>query len=109
MLAVQPRGGLRTNKELAAICVWPCVGHGHGPRLCVAQLEVFITERGAVDRLSTSAIATLEVSTLQADRSYKLAGWLTGWGDTRQVGLPLPLLRWRSQEQALDALVMSKR
>merc|ERR1711879_967243 len=63
--AVEPRGDDGGDEELGAVGVGAGVGHGEEERLVVGELEVLVGELLAVDGLSTSAVATGEVTTLE--------------------------------------------
>jgi len=63
--AVEPVGDDGGDEELRAVGVGASVGHGEEEWLLVLELEVLIWELLAVDGLSTSAVTTGEVTTLQ--------------------------------------------
>lgn len=62
--AVEPRGDDGRNEELRAVRVFAGVGHAEKTLLGVLQLEVLIVKLGAVNGLSSSAVALREVTTL---------------------------------------------
>lgn len=64
MYAVEVRGGLEREEELAAVGVRPGVGHGEEARLVVRNAEVFVREGRAVDALSARAVGVGEVAAL---------------------------------------------
>jgi len=65
VLAIQPASDNGGNEELGAVGVWSGVSHRQKSWLGVLAGEVLISELLAVDRLSTSAIATGEITSLE--------------------------------------------
>eukprot|EP00971_Amphidinium_carterae_P188446 3740814-Amphidinium_carterae.1 len=64
MFAIQPSGLHGAEEELGAVRVWPCVGHRQNSWTSVLQCEVLICKLHAVDGLTTSAVASSEVTAL---------------------------------------------
>lgn len=64
MLAVQVRRGHGGDEELQPVRVGPGVGHRQQERLVVGQVEVFVLEFRAVNRLAARAGAIGEVTAL---------------------------------------------
>lgn len=88
VLAIEPWAWDSGDEELAAVRVRTSVGHGEHARNGVLLLEVLISELGAVDGLTTSAVASGEVTTLDHevwDDTMELAAlvvkWLAGLAD----------------------------
>jgi len=78
MLAIQVGGWHSTEKELRAIGVRPCIGHGEYAWGVMLVLEVLIPELFPVDRLASSAVASCEVPALAheaRDHSMKRAAF----------------------------------
>merc|ERR1719291_482555 len=69
------RGFNGANEELRTVGVWASVSHGQNTWLSVLVLEVFIWELFAVDRFTTSTVATGEVTTLKHEL----------WNDTMEA------------------------
>ena len=65
VLAVQPASHHSGDEELRAVGVRTSVGHREQTRLVVLELEVLVSELGAVDRLAARAVASGEVTTLE--------------------------------------------
>jgi len=65
VLAVQPRSLDRGDEELGTIGVGAGIRHGQNVRAGVLELEVFVGELGAVDRLSSATVSISEVSSLK--------------------------------------------
>jgi len=63
--AIQPTSDDGGDKELRAVGVLSGVRHREEAGLCVLELEVLICEFLAVDRFSTSAVASGEITTLK--------------------------------------------
>lgn len=57
------------NEELSAIGITSCVGHGYNARSGVLELEVFIVELAAIDRVAASAVSAFKVSALDHERA----------------------------------------
>eukprot|EP00962_Isochrysis_galbana_P029193 scaffold9322_cov120-Isochrysis_galbana.AAC.5 len=64
VLAVEPVRLDRAQEELRAVGARPGVGHREGARALVLELEVLVGEFGAVDGLTTGAVAAREVAAL---------------------------------------------
>merc|ERR1711997_1315355 len=64
MLAIEPLRLNCTEEELRAVGVRACVGHGENAWACMFEGEVFVSELAPTDRLSSSTIASREVTTL---------------------------------------------
>jgi len=64
VLAVQPRGGDGAEEELGSVGVGTGVGHGQDAGPFVLVDEVLVRKLLAVDRLTTSSVASSEVSSL---------------------------------------------
>ena len=60
MLAVEPRGLLGGDEELASVGVLAGVGHGQPADTVVLQLEVLIGEFLAIDGAATSSCESLK-------------------------------------------------
>lgn len=65
VLAIEPRGDDGGDEELGAVGVLAGVSHRQETGLGVLQLEVLVGKLLAVDRLSTGAVSTGEVATLE--------------------------------------------
>ena len=65
VLAIKMWGWAEAHEELGAVRVGACVGHGEHAWASVLVDEVLILELGAVDGLTTSAIAGGEVTALR--------------------------------------------
>jgi len=65
VLSVQPSRNRSGDKELAAVGVRSGVGHGEEVLLVVGELEVLVWEFLAIDRFSTGAVASSEVTALK--------------------------------------------
>ena len=64
VLSVKPGAGDEGDEELGSVGSWTSVGHRQEVRDCVLFLEVLILEFVAVDGLSSSTVASGEISTL---------------------------------------------
>jgi hypothetical protein len=51
--------------HLAAVGVWPCVGHGKKARRIVLELEVFVCKLFTVDALAAGSVVVGEVTPLK--------------------------------------------
>lgn len=65
VLTVQPWAWNGGDEELGAVGVWTSVGHGQQTRSVVLLGEVLVSKLLTVDGLTTSTIASGEVTTLQ--------------------------------------------
>lgn len=65
VLAIQPSGVSRADKELGSIGVRAGVGHGQGAHALMLEHKVLILELLPVDGLAPSAVSVREVSSLQ--------------------------------------------
>jgi hypothetical protein len=65
MLTIQPLSFRNSDEELGAVGVGASIGHGKKTRLGVCLTEVLISESAAVDRLTTSSVASGKVTTLE--------------------------------------------
>jgi len=70
VLPIQPVGLHRGDEELRSIGVGAGVGHGEEARRAVLHQEVLIVELWPVDRLTSSAIKVLKVSSLEHEVRY---------------------------------------
>ena len=64
VLAVEPGGDDGGDEELGAVGVWAGVRHRQEARFSVFELEVFIGELVAVNRLAAGAVVVGEIATL---------------------------------------------
>jgi hypothetical protein len=64
VLAVQPCAWGCAQEKLAAVGMRAGICHGKDARAIMLEVEVFIIELGAIDRLPTGAISSSEVTTL---------------------------------------------
>ena len=93
VLAVEPRGLNSGDEKLGAVGVLAGVGHRQQARSVVFQLEVFVRELGAVDRLAAGPISLGEVATLDhealnnsVERAALVAeGWVARLGQLVEV------------------------
>ena len=65
VLPVQPGSLHRGDKELGAVCVFTGVRHREKTRSVMTEYEVLIIELVPIDRLSTGAVTSSEVSSLE--------------------------------------------
>jgi len=89
VLAIEPAGDDSGDEELTAVGVGTSVGHGKKSGLGVTHLEVLILELVAIDGLTTSAVATSEITTLKhevgdhtVERAALVAEGLAGAANT---------------------------
>ena len=64
VLAIEPLGFSGAEEKLGTVGVGPSIGHGKNSRPSVLQDEVLILKLVSVDRLSSSAVSSREVSAL---------------------------------------------
>ena len=53
------------NEKLRAISIWASIGHGQQPRGRVVQVEIFILEFIAINRISTEPVSSFKISSLK--------------------------------------------
>ena len=102
VLAIEPWAWNCGDEELAAVGVWTSVGHGEETWAGVLDLEALISELNAVDGLTTSAILTSEITTLDHEVWNNAVEWGSNIGKLL-AGLTHSLFASAKSAEVLDS------
>jgi hypothetical protein len=69
VLAIKMREGIKSDEELRTIGAWASISHGEETWTGVLVLEVFVSELGTIDGLTSSTVASSEITTLSHETS----------------------------------------